>query len=166
MPSIIKISELTELTAPADGDNLVIQDISEPIDIDKTKKITFLNLVKAFIPSLISKRQGGSATDWNTAGTTNYTPPATAKIQVGIVSFTVPSSTVTMYVDITFPTSFTYKPLMFVSLNSDTESATTGATPPVCYGENATTTTARIRIKGNGNMYPSTVTVAWMAIGE
>jgi hypothetical protein len=110
------------------------------------------------------KRQGGSSTDWTTAGTTSYTP-SLPKVQVGSVSFSVPSSTVTMYTDITFPTAFTYKPLVYVSLNSDTESATTGATPPVCYGENATSTTVRIRIKGNGNMYPSTVTVAWMAIG-
>ncbi len=40
----VKISALTELTAPAAGDYIPIVDISEAADADKTKRITFANL--------------------------------------------------------------------------------------------------------------------------
>lgn len=40
----VKISALTELTAPAAGDYVPIVDISEAADADKTKRITFANL--------------------------------------------------------------------------------------------------------------------------
>lgn len=41
-----KISELVELSAsPAAGDLLIINDISEPLDVDKTKKIKVQNLI-------------------------------------------------------------------------------------------------------------------------
>ena len=41
----IKISDLSALAArPADDDLFVIVDISEPLDVDKTKKVTFANL--------------------------------------------------------------------------------------------------------------------------
>lgn len=41
---IIKISELVELTTPASDDMLVIVDVSEPLDINKTKYIKTTNL--------------------------------------------------------------------------------------------------------------------------
>ena len=45
----IKISDLSALAArPADGDLFVIVDISEALDGDKTKKITFANAVKDY----------------------------------------------------------------------------------------------------------------------
>ena len=45
----IKISDLSALAArPADGDLFVIVDVSEPLDGDKTKKITFANAVKDY----------------------------------------------------------------------------------------------------------------------
>jgi len=44
-PVLKKISALVELTAPAVGDLLVISDISEALDVDKTKKITYATLI-------------------------------------------------------------------------------------------------------------------------
>ena len=45
----IKISDLSALAArPADDDLFVIVDISEALDVDKTKKITFANAVKDY----------------------------------------------------------------------------------------------------------------------
>ena len=45
----IKISDLSALAArPADGDLFVIVDISEALDVNKTKKITFANAVKDY----------------------------------------------------------------------------------------------------------------------
>lgn len=42
-----KITDLTELTTPADGDLLLITDISEALDINKSKKIQHINLLSA-----------------------------------------------------------------------------------------------------------------------
>lgn len=161
--TIVKISDLVELTNPADGDELVIVDVSEPLDIDKTKKITSLNLLaskisksiftavgdilyatglgtpavlakpaadsvlkmtSAGVPSwkaltelvstLIYRRQGGSSTDWQTHGTTTYTPGTSTKIQTGVRNCSV-SNGGGSFTTITFPTAFTYKPSVFVS---------------------------------------------------
>jgi hypothetical protein len=54
-----------------------------------------------------AQRQGGSATAWNTVGTTNYDAPQNTKIQVGIVRYA--GSTVT----VTFPEVFSQIPLVF-----------------------------------------------------
>ena len=61
-----KISGLTGLTAPADGDEFVVVDISEAADADKNKKITFQNLHKtvgdgaAASPSISFLSDGGA----------------------------------------------------------------------------------------------------------
>ena len=47
MPSIIKITDLVELTSLADGDYHVVVDVSEPLDADKTKKITSANALSS-----------------------------------------------------------------------------------------------------------------------
>jgi len=44
--AIKKISDLVELTTPASGDNLLINDVSESLAINKTKRITFSNCEK------------------------------------------------------------------------------------------------------------------------
>lgn len=117
--AIIKISELDELTTPAAGDNIPIDDISEALPADQTKRITFANLVTAAITAAISalsyiyRRQGGSATVWDTGGTNNYTPTA-PKIQAG--SYTGSKSTsASATFTITFPVAFSYAPLVFVT---------------------------------------------------
>jgi hypothetical protein len=64
----VKISALTALTSPATGDELVINDISEALDANKTKKITLANLVASLIPKSLLTAVGdiiyatGSAT--------------------------------------------------------------------------------------------------------
>jgi hypothetical protein len=51
----IKISALTELTAPASGDYIPIVDISEPADADKTKRVTMDTLhLPVFLTSPLS----------------------------------------------------------------------------------------------------------------
>ena len=57
----------------------------------------------------ITGRQGGSATDWNTQGTTNYTPTL-PKIYVGTTRLTVTSGS-TSAVGVTFPAAYTNKPI-------------------------------------------------------
>jgi len=65
------------------------------------------------VPAL-TRRQGGSATNWNTAGTTGYTP-TTVRMQTGV-------ATVTTFATITFPTAFSAIPLVLVSLIDSQES--------------------------------------------
>lgn len=116
----------------------------------------------------LTKRQGGSSTDWNTAGTTNFTPTAeNIKIQTGVTTFTVVSSVNTMANSITFPIAFTNKPMMLIGLQTDSELSTPGASAPVCGAESISTSGCNIRIKSEYGMYIGTViTVAWLAIGE
>jgi hypothetical protein len=62
-------------------------------------------------------RRGGSATDWATTGTTNYTP-ATAKIQVGAVNAVVGGPSGGFYsgsTSVTFPVAFAHKPVVIVT---------------------------------------------------
>lgn len=64
----------------------------------------------------VVSRQGGSASDWNTGGNSNYTP-AIPKIQCGsklLVFSSATSSTAT----VTLPASFTNKPLVLLTFDS------------------------------------------------
>jgi hypothetical protein len=53
--AIKKISEFTALTTPADGDLLVVVDVSEALDINKTKKIAHSDLLSAVVDELALK---------------------------------------------------------------------------------------------------------------
>lgn len=65
----------------------------------------------------IYRRQGGSATEWTTQGTTNYDVSSTdVKIQAGSINVDANPKTVT------FPVAFTYKPLIFLTVSSATSS--------------------------------------------
>ena len=62
-------------------------------------------------------RQGGSATDWSVAGTTNYTPVAkTMQFGSALSSGNIP-------VQVTFPLPFADPPLVFVTCNNDATGA-------------------------------------------
>ena len=65
----------------------------------------------------VVKRQGGSATDWSTPGTTNYVPTA-SKIQVGVVAITITNDW--NNASITFPEAFTYTPIALCHFSGGT----------------------------------------------
>lgn len=70
----LKISELGELTeVPSPNDLAIIVDISEPFDINKTKKIKFSNLV-----NLVSQAQAQALVSGQTAGDLIYAGSATS----------------------------------------------------------------------------------------
>jgi hypothetical protein len=100
------------------------------------------------------RRQGGSATDWNTAGTTTQTPTA-VRMQAGVVNLTFSSNT-SVSTTITFPVAFSAKPIVIVSnltdqdLNPDAFNITTSGCDISMY--------ANVAISG-------TKPVAWLAIG-
>jgi hypothetical protein len=63
--------------------------------------------------SLATKRQGGSATNWNdSSGTTNYDVAATI-IKSGAMRVSIPTTTNYADITITFPTAFSQIPLFF-----------------------------------------------------
>lgn len=171
--TIIKISDLTELTsAPADGDQLVIVDASEPADIDKTKRISVLNFLSTIVASIAAKviiyrRQGGSATVWATAGTNNYTPTS-PKIQTGSISMTVVNGDLEKYADVTFPVAYANKPMVFVSRDGTNGRDYTSYAQIQYMGYALSATTARIQVISYNNISvtPYTFTLYWMAIGE
>lgn len=111
----------------------------------------------------ITKRQGGSTTDWNTSGTTNYTPAA-AKIQTGASIVTMAGSTNGTSATITFPTAFSGKPMIFARIDHVNSGSITIA------GSDVTITTLaadsfKIVVYTAGNT-TAEVVVIWMAIGE
>ncbi|MBK8467724.1 MAG: hypothetical protein IPL32_18070 [Chloracidobacterium sp.] len=65
----------------------------------------------------VANRQGGSSTDWNTPGTTNYTP-ASPKIQIGCVNVTIGSGSDGATATVTFPTAYSYKPMVFLAASN------------------------------------------------
>lgn len=66
------------------------------------------------VPAVI-RRQGGSATDWSSAGTTSYTP-AMVRMQAG--TFSVPASSSPTAV--TFPVAFSQPPVVITTGQGDT----------------------------------------------
>lgn len=104
------------------------------------------------------RRQGGSASDWSTQGTTTQTPTA-VRMQGGVIRVTVTASVVGS-ASVTFPTAFSNKPLAFATIvdgsstawiSSITAVSASAITVQVLQYENASATT--------------TVDVNWLAIG-
>lgn len=111
--------------------------------------------------ALVYRRQGGSATDWSVAGTTNYTPRST-KTQVGCVTVTYTSGTGTATV--TFPSAFGQVPHVYPTVYNAGSSTKRKILPSI---ESVTTTQVVIRVyltdEGTGS---SNVDVFWEAIGD
>jgi hypothetical protein len=65
--------------------------------------------------ALVYRRQGGSSSDWSTAGTTNYTPGETwRELGVVAVSFTSGTGTAT----VTFPVAFAQPPIVSLTVHN------------------------------------------------
>ena len=102
------------------------------------------------------RRQGGSATIWSTQGATTYTPGA-VRMQGGVIRWSG-SSTDSGSMSVTFPTAFSYAPLVIASAQNTTLSVT------VVVSSIATTGfTAYWRDTEAANH--TTVDAGWLAIG-
>jgi len=124
------------------------------------------------VPELRARR-GGSATAWNTAGTTNYDLADDTKIQVGTIQWTGSASDNGSKV-VTFPKAFDYSPIVFVEPTYCywyCGSGCSGNGPRIPYIASTvvvTTTTATIYWRYYYNVASYGLTVvdfAWMAIG-
>lgn len=107
----------------------------------------------------VPKRQGGSATSWITAGTTNYSP-ARSLIQVGVVSGTSGSSVNNVSVSVTFPQAFSNTPIIMV-----TEFKTGGHYTWQIHITAASTTGFTVQIYFDTTYTSEPVLVQWLAIG-
>jgi hypothetical protein len=112
----------------------------------------------------VASRQGGSATDWNTAGTTTYTP-TNQKVEIGVntVVMSGTSPNASGYLDVTFPVAFSAKPFIIAG-NMYAYSASNvfdsiGIT-------NITTAGFRLWVNYSGNAVTyGNATIGWLAIG-
>lgn len=106
----------------------------------------------------VSRRKGGSATDYNTAGATDYDISATnLLVQMGISTITTGTGT-----NITFPIAFSAKPFTMVSLAS--------ALTANCYcrhkaSNNTTTTINDVAVFDAAGASVNNELVSWIAIG-
>lgn len=162
-----KITELTELTTYATNDLLIIEDVSA----GTTKKITWANLVAdasittaklvndavtdaKLIYGKVRSRQGGSATDWSTAGTTTYDYSGTDTfIQTGTRAITTDNFV------ITFPTAFNQVPNVVATVST---AASANAWVEIT-ARTATTFTVRVI---NQTAVQTTETITWIAVGQ
>lgn len=113
-----------------------------------------------FPTALIYRRQGGSATNWSTAGSTNYTP-GEALHQVGAVTVTYSSGTGTATV--TFPQAYTQTPIALLTVNNAANSTKRKMLATV---ESLSTTQLGVRVYLTDETTGSgTVDVFWEAIG-
>lgn len=110
----------------------------------------------------VYRRQGGSASDWSTAGTTNYTPGG-SKIQAGSVAVTFSSSETSNLSTVTFPEAFTGKPLVFLSLYNNGSSTGRKVVPTI---ESISASQVQIRgVVADGDDTSNTYDVYWIAFG-
>jgi hypothetical protein len=137
----IKISDLTAMTAgaAATGDMLVIVDISEALDANKTKYVTLGNLMyyQAWSPSI---NYGGGSTDPTTTTVTRA-----RYIRVGdLVSFyavidIVAGSGDRTYLTVSLPVTAAY-----INVAASANEGVSSATPVVAAGFMGTTSTVRV----------------------
>lgn len=62
------------------------------------------------------RRQGGSPTNWNTAGVSDYAPGA-VRMQIGAISVSLGSGTTTATVTVTFPAAFSAVPIVLATMD-------------------------------------------------
>lgn len=120
-----------------------------------TPQITAANVTDAkLVNGKIFKRQGGSATDWNTVGTTTFdTSVSNTTIQCGTVFNNGSPFT------ITFPVAFTNKPLIVASVSS------VNATSCFAVVLTVTNTNFTCQVYDNAGNTNNAQNINWVAVG-
>jgi hypothetical protein len=147
----LKITQLTADTSPTADD--LVATVNDPAGTPGNRKVTLADLTKGL--ALVFNRQGGSATDWSSPGTTTRDTSATKTfIQMGSVTL---SGTAGTDVTVTFPTAFSQIPLVF------TQVITAGAVNEFSGVNSITTSTFKARAQTSGG---TGETCAWFAVGQ
>lgn len=152
-PKIITAVQATDQAAPSDG-SWKIYSKAGGIYARSSNSVVGPFGAAAASGLLVTKRQGGSATVWATAGTTTYTP-TTQAIQVGSVAAIANGGNAA----VTFPTAFTYAPIVLVTGHDATVNGNSCTTNVV----SVSTTGFTVYVT---NPAGGTFAVYWMAIGE
>jgi hypothetical protein len=105
------------------------------------------------------RRQGGSATNWATPGTTSRTPGA-VRMQAGIVNVTVENGEVFGFTTVTFPVQFADAPIIFATLEGNP-----GAGGYTLEVQTAASNLCNLVIRRTASGVEITIPVAWLAIG-
>ena len=105
-------------------------------------------------------RRGGSTTHWDTSGSTNYTPNASAvKMEAGSQ---LQSLTTNAAMIVTFPEAFTYRPIVTLTAHID---GVTGV-QLVYYVYSLSNTSFSVYLEILNPSSSRSVQLRWMAIGE
>lgn len=111
----------------------------------------------------VPRRQGGNASNWSVAGTNNYIP-ATVFPQIGAVEVTLTGSTSWLEQSVTFPATFFYAPLVFVSVTAK-DTAYPGGPLATINVRQATTTNMTFELRDTATSGTRIYTVTWLALG-
>ena len=115
----------------------------------------------ADVPHLY-RRQGGSATVWNTQGSTDYTPTS-VRMQAGSRQVSLSAGGTYGEQNITFPVAFSDVPLVLTSIITDL-SLLTG--PYAAYALNLAAASSTLAVKRTSNADGAqSLLVSWLAIG-
>ena len=110
--------------------------------------------------ALVHRRQGGSASDWSVAGTTNYTPGEVFR-QLGVVNVSFSSGTGTATV--TFPVAFSQPPIISLTVHNAASSTKRKLNATI---ESLSGSTLVIRVYlTDGSTSSSSADVHWTAEG-
>lgn len=123
-----------------------------------TAKIADANVTQAKLApgaSKVTNRQGGSATDWSTPGTTNYVPTA-VKMQTGVALAELNNQTNSTLV-VTFPVAFSGMPILLHSAGFDSDLIDS------VYVNNASSFSI---VLTNPTPVTATAAVNWIAVGQ
>jgi hypothetical protein len=113
------------------------------------------------VTTLVTARQGGSATIWDSPGSSDYTPVGTV-IQAGEAQIVIAAG-VSGSVAITFPVAFTYAPLCFAQMVKYVSGGFSGGvTPPLCLSVTNTGFTLYLYTNATSTI---TANFTWLAIG-
>jgi hypothetical protein len=109
------------------------------------------------------RRQGGDASNWASAGTTNYTP-GTVRMQGGVRAVTIANGQAQGAAGITFPQTFSNTPIVLVSAQHDISATDL---PEVYAGAGTDLDYASVNVYARraGTSGALTINVHWLAIG-
>lgn len=109
------------------------------------------------------RRKGGSATDWDVAGTTTYTP-TTVRMQAGVHSVTISNGNDNQSGSITFPVSFSAAPIVIICVSGNANVASASYESWVIAGQ-PTTGDVDYIIFRPGTTGDRVFNISWQAIG-
>jgi hypothetical protein len=161
------------ITGQAAGDVFYADTATALAKLVKPSVDSVLKNTSAGVPSwkaiadlaVVTKRQGGSATDWNNSTAANNYTPAAHIIQCGAARIVITNPAQFNSVTVTFPQAFSYKPLVLTGgARAISGSYTMGEDGNVLVGE-ASTTQVSITLE-NASSGTSTWEIAWLAVGS